>query len=257
MWGLVQFMWISGRYSEAEAALSATAAAVATAVDAVTPSTADKATCLRVWVQALAWQSSFLRAMGHRDTAQELQDRCLTILKDPALSRHDTRLERAILSWCMAATVCMADYALGKELFDDSHAQFRQLGHQWGMVWTLNSSGSMSRFLGEYRDARRRLEQGLAICRTLGNCSVIAGALSRLAGIACVEGRFEEAELLAREGVATVLDGGIRSELAYARLVLGDTLKNVANFPEAHAVSQQSLELYCKLPCHRGAQPAG
>jgi tetratricopeptide (TPR) repeat protein len=54
----------------------------------------------------------------------------------------------------------------------------------------------------------------------------------------------------ASKGVATALEGGIRSEWAYALLVLGDTLKNVANFPEAHAVSQQSLALYCKLGQH-------
>jgi DNA-binding SARP family transcriptional activator/predicted ATPase len=250
MWGLVQFYWISGRYREAEATFSATAAAVAAAVDAVTPSTADKATYLRVWVQALAWQSSFLRAMGQRDTARKLQDRCLKILNDPALSGQETRLERAILSWCMGATACMADYALGRQLFDDSHALFRELGHQWGMAWTLNSSGSMSRFLGEYRDATRRFEEGLAICRTLGNHSGIAGSLSRLAGIACVEGRFEEAERLAREGVATALEGGIRSEWAYALLVLGDALEKIANFPEALAVSQQSLDLYCEMGQH-------
>jgi DNA-binding SARP family transcriptional activator/predicted ATPase len=250
IWVLVQFYWHSGRYREAEATFSATAAAVAAAVDAVTPSTADKATYLRVWVQALAWQSSFLRAMGHRDTARKLQNRCLTILKHPALSGQDTRIERAILSWCMGATVCMADYALGRQLFDDSHALFRQLGHQWGMAWTLNSSGSMSRFLGEYRDATRRFEEGLAIFRTLGNYSGIAGSLSRLAGIACLDGHFEEAERLAQEGVATALEGGIRSEWAYALLVLGDALEKTANFPEAHAVSQQSLALYCEMGQH-------
>jgi tetratricopeptide (TPR) repeat protein len=118
------------------------------------------------------------------------------------------------------------------------------------MAWTLNSSGSMSRFLGEYRDATRRFEEGLAIFRTLGNHSGIAGSLSRLAGIACVEGRFEEAERLAREGVATALEGGIRSEWAYALLVLGDALEKIANFPEALAVSQQSLDLYCEMGQH-------
>jgi tetratricopeptide (TPR) repeat protein len=65
-----------------------------------------------------------------------------------------------------------------------------------------------------------------------------------------VEGRFEEAECLAREGVAAALQGGVRTEFAYALLVLGDTLKNVASFPDAHAVSQQSLDLYCELGQH-------
>jgi DNA-binding SARP family transcriptional activator/predicted ATPase len=247
MWGLVQFYWHSGRYREAEAAFSATAAAAGAAADAATQRATDKATCLRVWVQALAWQSSFLRAIGQREAARQLQQQCLVMLQDPALSGQDTRLERAILSWCMGVTVCMADYAQGRQRYDESYALFRELGHQWGMAWTLNSSGSMSRFLGEYRDAKRRFEEGLAIYRALGDHAGVTASLSRLAGIAVVEGRFEEAERLAREGVATAREAGIRSELAYALLVRGDALKNVARFPEAHAVSQQSLDLYCDL----------
>jgi hypothetical protein len=88
----VQFYWHSGRYREAEAAFSATAAAAGATADAATQRARDKVTCLRVWVQALAWQSS----------------------QDPALSGQDTRIERAILAWCMGATVCMADYAQGR-----------------------------------------------------------------------------------------------------------------------------------------------
>ncbi len=244
MWALVQFLWFSGRYREAEAIFSAAAAAAAAAAHAVNAGTANKATCLRVWVKALAWQSNFQRAIGQREAARQLQQQCLAILGDPRLSAQDTRLERAILTWCMGVTVCMADYAQGRRWYDESYRLFRELDHHWGMAWTRNSSASMSRFLGEYRDARRRLEEGLAIYRVLGNHAGIAASLSRLAGIAVVDGRFEEAERLAQEGVATALSGGIRSELAYALLVQGDALEKAAKFVEAHAVSQQSLDLY-------------
>ncbi|MGD8475493.1 MAG: BTAD domain-containing putative transcriptional regulator, partial [Anaerolineae bacterium] len=145
MWVLVQFYWHSGRYREAEATFSATSAAAeasataAAAAAAGTQSAADKATCLKVWVQALAWQSNFQRVIGQGEAARRLQQQCLSILEDPALSGQDTRLERAILAWCMGVTVCMADYAQGRQWYDESYALFRELGHQWGMAWTLNS----------------------------------------------------------------------------------------------------------------------
>jgi tetratricopeptide (TPR) repeat protein len=62
-----------------------------------------------------------------------------------------------------------------------------------------------------------------------------------------VEGRFDEAERLAREGVATSLETGIRSQSASALYNLGGVLEKVAKFSEAHAAMQQSLELYTDL----------
>jgi DNA-binding SARP family transcriptional activator/predicted ATPase len=237
MEGLEYFYWQSGRFRKGEAAFQA----AATAAEAAAQAADDKAACLRVWVRALAWQSSFQRALGHRDSALRLQQQCLAILGDPALTGSDTRLERAILSMSMGLTVCMADYEQGRQQFEGSFSLFRALDHRWGMAWALNTWGTMSMFLGAYGDAEQRLEDGLAIYRALGNLAGVTASLSRLTGIAIVEGRFEEAERLARESVATARRGALRTELAYALLILGEVLETVAKFPEAHSVLQQSL----------------
>jgi tetratricopeptide (TPR) repeat protein len=200
-----------------------------------------------VWVRALAWQSSFQRTLGQRHTARQLQKQCLVILGDPALAEADTRLERAILSMATGLTVCMADYAQGRDRFKEGFYLFRALDHRWGMAWALGTWGTMSMFLGDYRDARQRIEEGSAIYRAIGFQSGLADALSRLAEIASLQGRFGEAERLAREGVAISRQAGSRTGLAFGLLNLGEVLEKVGKFAEAHDVVQQSLAIYSEL----------
>ncbi|MGC9335595.1 MAG: ATP-binding protein, partial [Anaerolineae bacterium] len=245
--GLQHFHWHSGRFREGEAAFQAAAAAMASAAETVV----DKAACLRVQVRALAWQSNFQRAMGEQDVAVRLQQQCLATLKAPALAGADTRLERAILTWAIGVTICMADYEQGRQRFEESFSLFRELDHRWGMAWALNASGNMSMFLGAYGNAWRRLEEGLAVYRALGYLPGVAGSVSRMACIASMEGRFDEAEGLAREGVAASLEAGSRTQWALALLDLGEVLEKVAKLPEAHAVLLQSLALLTDLG-HRG-----
>ncbi len=241
--GLEHFYWQSGRYRQGTAALQAAATAAAAAAE----SAADRAACLRVWVRALTWQSGFQRATGQKDAALQLQQQCLAILQDPALAGSDTRLERAILSWTTGATVCMDDYAQGRQWFEESFSLFRDLDHQWGMAWALDAWGTMFMFLGAYPDAKRRSEEGLAIYRALGCQAGVAASVSRLSEIAWQQGRFEEAERLAREGVATSREAGSRTDLALALLNLGEVLEKFAKFSEAYSTLQQSLALLSNL----------
>ncbi|MFN2217886.1 MAG: BTAD domain-containing putative transcriptional regulator [Anaerolineae bacterium] len=243
MWGLVQFYWHSGRYREGAATLQAAAAAAASAARDVD----DKTACLRVWVQALAWQSNFQRAIGQQEAARQLQQQCLEILRDPDLAESDTRLERAILSMATGLTDCMADYAQGRRYFVDSFSLFRALDHRWGMAWALNTSGSMSKFMGEFPDASERFKEALTIYRALDYGPGLAGSLSQLAQIAWLQGRFAEGERLAHEAVATAREAGSRTELANALLSQGEVLEKVGKFEEAHAVFQHSLALYNEL----------
>jgi tetratricopeptide (TPR) repeat protein len=141
----------------------------------------------------------------------------------------------------------MADYAQGREQFQEGYSLFRALDHHWGMAWALTCWGHMSVFLGEYQDARRRWEEGLAIYRDLSNQPGIAGSLSCLAEIASLQGRFEEAERLAREGVATSREAGCRTEFAFTLLFLGTVLEKVGKFSEARSTAQQSLAAYNEL----------
>jgi predicted ATPase len=249
MEGLELFYWQSGRLQEAEAAFQvAAAAAGAAAEETAAQAAVDRATCLRVQVRALAWQSHFQRLMAQWDTARQLQQKCLAILGDPALCGSDTRLERAVLSWSVGFTlVWMADYAQGKQRIEECYSLFRELDLRWGMAWALYGWGIVSRALGDYGEARRRLEEGLAINRALGNQLGVASHVSRLSWIACEEGRLEDAEVLAREGVATSLEAGSRMRSALPLLNLGEVLEKVAKFSEAHSVLQQSLELYTDL----------
>jgi DNA-binding SARP family transcriptional activator/predicted ATPase len=247
MEGLQNFYWHSGRYREGAAALQAAATAAAAAAELAAHGAGDRATCLRVWVRALAWQSSFQRATGQKGAARRLQQQCLAILADPSLTGSDTRLERAILSWCIGATICMADYAQGRGQFEESFSLFRAIDHRWGMAWALNGLGTMSKFLGDYSDARQRLEEALALYRALGHRAGIASIVSQLAEIADLQGRFEEAEGLAREAVATGRETGSRTEFAYALLHLGEVLERAGKFQEAHSAFLQCLALYSDL----------
>jgi tetratricopeptide (TPR) repeat protein len=115
------------------------------------------------------------------------------------------------------------------------------------MAWALTCWGHMSQFLGEYQDARRRWEEGLAIYRNLNNQPGIAGSLSCLAETASLQGRFEEAERLAREGVATLRQASCRTEFAFTLLFLSTVLEKVGKFSEARSTAQQALAAYNEL----------
>jgi predicted ATPase len=252
MEALQAFYWQSGRFQEGAAAFQAVATAAAAAAEAgaeevAATGTDDKATYLRVWLQALAWQSSIQRAIGQREAARQLQQQCRVLLEDPALAGTDTRLERAILSMSVGLTGCMADYVQGREQFQQGYSLFRALDHRWGMAWALTCWGHMSQFLGEYQDARRRWEEGLAIYRNLNNQPGIAGSLSCLAETASLQGRFEEAERLAREGVATLRQASCRTEFAFTLLFLSTVLEKVGKFSEARSTAQQALAAYNEL----------
>ena len=129
---------------------------------------------------------------GKPDAAQQLHQQCLAILQDPALAGSDTRLERAILSWSMGATVCMADYAQGRERFEESFSLFRALDHRWGMAWALNAFCTMSKFLGELQDARQRFEEALALYRALGDPWGMARAIVHLGRVAYLLSEYGE-----------------------------------------------------------------
>jgi DNA-binding SARP family transcriptional activator/predicted ATPase len=238
MEGLYLFCWHTGRYQEADAALGAAAAAAASSI---ARTGTGKATCLRVAVRALAWQSAFCRTMGERDAARQLQQRCLNLLTDAALVGRDTRLERAILSWVMGLAAWSDNYDGARQWFEESFSLFRQLEHQWGMASALNNWGAMDYLLCSYLEAKRRLDEALAIWRCLGNPLGVADSLARLAYVASAEGRFEEAERLARQGYAASLDAGSRMQAGVNHLSLAGTLEDLGRLSEAHFVAQRSL----------------
>ena len=244
MEGLFHFCWSSGRYPEGQAAFGAAAVSAAKAARSAR-TIADEATCLRVWVRALAWQSNFQRALGHADAARRIQQQALTALENPALGGWDTRLERAILAHCIGASA--VDFEQARQRFEESFALFRDLDHQWGMAQALNGWGNMSAILGSYQDAQRRLEEGLAIWRALGNQPSVSYSLGILAYLARMEGRFEEAAILARQAYAVWLEEGARSRVGMNHQFLGTALEHLGRFSEAQAVLQEGVALVSAL----------
>jgi tetratricopeptide (TPR) repeat protein len=240
MRGLLRFCWQSGHYRQAEAAYGAAASAAADAARAATDSS-RKATCLQVQVRALAWQSNFQRALGKRGLARRLQQQCLTILEDPALAGRDTRLERAILAYCVALTLHGVDFERAKQQFEESFALFRDLDLQWGMAWALSGWGNTAAILGSHQEARQRLEEGLAISRALGDQSAVSFSLGFLAYLARMEGRFEEAATLARQAYDTSLGQGTQDRAGMEHLFLAAALEHLGRFSEAHAIQREGL----------------
>jgi predicted ATPase len=237
------FYWLTGRYGQAEAAFHAAAIAAENAFKTGD----DSSICLRIWARALTWQSFFLRASGKRDDARHHQQHCLRILHHPSLRGQDTRMERAILHFTMGVTDCMTDYALGIQRFRQAYQLYCELDLKWEMASALNAWSAMSVYLGDYNTAKKCAEQALAIHNVNSNQSGIAGSLRRLAQIAWSEGRFKEAEDLAREGYTVSLGVGAQAEQAYSLLCLGETLEKHAKFSEAYSVTQKSLMLFSEL----------
>jgi hypothetical protein len=63
----------------------------------------------------------------------------------------------------------LGDHAAARQLFEHSLARFRELGDRSGIAWTLIYYGWLINDGGDPLTARSLLEQGLVICRQLGN----------------------------------------------------------------------------------------
>ena len=90
----------------------------------------------------------------------------------------------------------LGEYAEARQKLEECLPLFRQLGDTWCTEQTFNWLGSTARAAGDFQAARLFHEESLRLQRKLVNQAEIAGSLSGLASIAQHEGDYARATRL-------------------------------------------------------------
>jgi predicted ATPase/class 3 adenylate cyclase len=114
----------------------------------------------------------------------------------------------------------MGRYEEAKRYLDESLAIAREIGDQRRVAFVLQPLGFASMGLGDLRAARGYLEEALALAQQQGNKREIAAALNVLAQLHRMEGALDIAEPLYERGLALARELGDRESIAIGLLNL-------------------------------------
>jgi predicted ATPase len=112
----------------------------------------------------------------------------------------------------------MGKYQEARRYLEESLAIARALGNPLRMAKPLQPLGGACLGLGDLETARRHLEDGLARARELGEKREIAGALNSLAQLYRVEGALDTAELLFQSVIALARELGDKESVSIGLL---------------------------------------
>jgi tetratricopeptide (TPR) repeat protein len=101
--------------------------------------------------------------------------------------------------------------------------------------------------LGEHATARGVLDEGFALCQTLGHRWGMATCLRHLGDIAELEGRVEDAKAAYRESLGILQDIGQRQTAAGCLIKLGQVCTDLGQFAEAKQHLKKALVIIAKL----------
>ena len=93
------------------------------------------------------------------------------------------------------------DYAAARAHFDESVAQYRTVGANWGVGWSLHCMNTSVWQLGDNETARRAYEESLRLFRSVGDENMAAHPIGTLGVLAFDRGEHRR--------------GGSSSRLAY------------------------------------------
>ena len=114
------------------------------------------------------------------------------------------------------------------------------------------ATGELSFFLEDLERARSLAEEGLAICRTLGNEQGAADALLGLGHIARQAGDMEQAEAYLDEGITLARSAGATATLPPLQEAMARLLTDLDRFDEAEALYEEHMERDRRVGNERG-----
>ena len=129
--------------------------------------------------------------------------------------------------------------ALGHRLADE--ALQREPARSFARCRGLTDAGQLSYFMGRYHEARRYLEESLAIARELGDTKKVAAVLQPL-GMACLgQGDTVRARVHLSEGLGLAEELGNKREIAAAMNALAQLHRMTGNADAAEPLYEKAL----------------
>ena len=120
----------------------------------------------------------------------------------------------------------------------------------------LRGASALARSSGDYIEAIRTGEAGLAMCRDLGDRQGVAGSLNSLAATALAMGRVDDAVRYGQESLAEVRGSENMRGLGASLTNLGTALRNEDRFDEADAALREATAVFRAMGDVRGETSA-
>jgi tetratricopeptide (TPR) repeat protein len=134
-----------------------------------------------------------------------------------------------------------------RELFEESHKVFHELGKRNYESESLLSLGTLAYERGEYEEARRLFGDGLIIARDAGDKNLQAHHLNHLGMIARDTGELDAALKYTEEASAISNESSDKVVIGSVRFALGRLAQVAKDFPKARAYYEEALDIFTEV----------
>lgn len=196
-----------------------------------------------LWGHLVTHQAFFTFRRGHPDTALQLLDAAL-----PVLRRHDDQAALGDALWAQGAI----GWVVGA--FDQAHAALREaltISQQTRLPWQLAVNhmflGIVLHEQGDFTAAEQFLHEGLQLARRLGDPRPISFATNFLSRTAQMLGNYDQMLDLLHEGVRMATETEDRFGIAIAMEQLAQGNDALGRRAEAERYYDQTIRLYREI----------
>jgi predicted ATPase/transcriptional regulator with XRE-family HTH domain len=144
------------------------------------------------------------------------------------------------------------DYRQARARYEEGLDVCRAIGDEWGIRWTLVRLAFLPLSEGDTAKAREVLEESLALARRGGDRTAIAWALNRLSIVAHYDGDFRQTRALLMESLEVLGEEGDKRFIAWSLGDLGNLASCEGDYERAEGILQESLTQLRKLGTNDG-----
>jgi predicted ATPase/transcriptional regulator with XRE-family HTH domain len=151
------------------------------------------------------------------------------------------------LNWAGALAASQGDYRRAVELSEEGLALCREIGDRSGSAFALNSLGTVAQYQGDYERAAAFFADSLALYQELGDRWGRALVLNNLGAVAHYQGDNVRATALYEQSLAIARELGEQWRIATALDNLGEVAHDHGDYERMALLSEESLALRREL----------
>ena len=185
-------------------------------------------------------QGKFMEARAYYDESLNLAAAITETRIRQTARAHALKGAGSVATW-------QGDYAMARELNQESLALRRELGDTPGVATLLNNLGIIARFQRDLSGARQMNEESLALFREMGDRWAVGQLLNNQACVASDQGEYREARHLLEESLMIRRQLGDKAGLALSLNTLADVVLDEGAFGDARPLLDESMEINREL----------
>ena len=187
------------------------------------------------------------RLQGKFTEARAYYDESLSLAAGIADIRLRQKARAHALKGAGTVATWQGDYAIARELNQESLALRRKLGDTPGVATLLNNLGIIARFQSDLTSARQMNEESLELFREMGDRWAVGQLLNNQACVASDQGEYAEARSLLEESLLIRRQLGDKAGLALSLNTLADVVLDEGSFADARPLLDESLMINREL----------